>query len=75
MNIRKNPQENLMFDVFSSFFILFSFLVDPGTNSDLKKNFIYAFKTPDKKTKEKNFVSMIYPGYQIRGIPLLFCCK
>ena len=38
----------------------------------LKKNFIYAIKIPDKKTKEKNFVSMINPGYQIRVITRYF---
>ena len=50
----------------------------PGVKSEflrprsfLKKNFIFAIKTPDKKFRKK-FVSLIYPGYQIRGLPVIF---
>jgi hypothetical protein len=34
------------------------------------KNFIYAFKTPVKYFR-KIFASMIYPGSQIRGLPVV----
>jgi hypothetical protein len=33
------------------------------------KNFIYAFKTPVKKFRKK-MVCIIYPGYQIRALPV-----
>ena len=33
----------------------------------LKKNSIYAKSTPNKKQRKK-IVTMIYPGYQIRGL-------
>jgi hypothetical protein len=35
------------------------------------KNFIYAFKAPVKKFRKK-FVSIIYPGYQIQGLPVYY---
>jgi hypothetical protein len=50
-------------------------IVYPGIKSEFLrqktflKDFIYAFKNPVKYFRKK-FVSMIYPGYQIRGLPV-----
>jgi hypothetical protein len=62
-NTRINPQENFFF----SFYFVFLWIY-PGIKSEFLK-FVYAIKTPDKWLR-KTFVSMIYPWYQLRGLPI-----